>query len=293
MQKNKILLVLLVFLYSGIQAQDLEAIVEADSSNHTDKEYVSATFKSTKIINGHSTETPGKRILQFLIQHRFGTIDNGLYDLFGLDNATIRLGLDYGINSRIAVGIGRSSMYKAVDGYIKAKLLRQVKNGMPVTMTLLTCAAINTVKWSDKTISYKFAHRMNYTTQLLISKKISKALSLQIMPTWVHINLTSGAGELNDVFALGVGGRIKVTRSFALTSEYYINDPARIDTTSRNPISFGIDIETGGHVFQLHFTNCVGIIENQFITKTSDNWLDTKFRFGFNISRVFTIGKRK
>lgn len=293
--KNKIalLLVCVISLFNQTFAQNIDSLMAAESNTKKKDDYVYATFKGTKLINGHTVEIPKKHVLQFMIQHRFGVVSNGLYDMFGLDNAVIRLGLDYGVSEHFAFGIGRSSTQKAVDGYLKFKLLRQRESGMPVTMTLLVASAINTLRYSDTLQENTFIHRLCYSSQLLIARKFSNALSLQLMPTWVHLNLVPGATDHNDIFSMGIGGRIKLTKRFSLSAEYYYLIPNQISSIYVNALSFGFDIETGGHVFQIHFTNAPGMIENQFVTMTTDQWQKMGVRVGFNISRAFALGKKK
>lgn len=269
--------------------------------------YTIATFKASRIINGHSLETHGKGIFQFLIAHRFGRLNAGglgakeaLRELFGLDNATIRFGLEYGVTDRLTLGMGRSSFEKVYDGFIKYKLLRQStgKKTMPISMTLFASTAIKTNQWSNPERENFFSARMYYTFQALIARKFSDKLSLQLSPTLIHRNLVATAEDKNDVFVLGAGGRYKMTGSLSLNLEYFWILPNQVVSTLngedvKDAFSIGVDIETGGHVFQLHFTNSRGMVEKSFATETTGSWLDRDVHFGFNISRVFTGGGGK
>jgi hypothetical protein len=290
---NKYLLLIAIFMavFQHTNAQNLDSLMNLEATEETI--YTTATFKATKLINGHSIETPSKGVLQFMILHRFGVISNGLYDFFGLDNATIRLGLDYGISERFAIGIGRSTVEKAVDGYLKYKILRQSQgeNEMPVTLTAVLASSANTVKFYNTEFDYKFRHRLNYTSQLLVARKFNSSLSLQLMPTLIHKNLVDSLSFNNTIFSIGAGGRIKLTKRFALTFEYYYVTPNQLGSVYKNALAIGVDIETGGHVFQFHFTNAFGMTDPQFITETTDSWLDRNFRLGFNISRAFRTSK--
>ena len=252
-------------------------------------EYVQATFKSTRVINGQSVETPGAGTLVFLISHRFGTLNSGAYNFFGLDQATIRLGLEYGLNDRLTVGVGRSSLEKTYDGFVKYRALRQSTglHATPVSVTLFASSAITSLKFPDQ--ERPTDSRLAYTYQALIARKFSPSLSLQLMPTLVHRNFVDTRAEQNDVYALGIAGRQKLTKRVALTAEYYYLMPGATADRFRNSLAVGFDIETGGHVFQLHFTNSQGMIEKFFIPQTGGNWLDGDIYFGFNISRVFTL----
>jgi hypothetical protein len=229
--------------------------------------------------------------LDIKISHRFGFISGGLYELFGLDQASIRIGGDYGITDRLMVGVGRSSYEKTYDGFIKYKFLRQCSGAknMPITLAGLTTMAIKTLKPSDPTRENYFSSNLYYTFQLIMGRKFSESFSLQLSPTLVHRNLVATLEEENDVFAIGIAGRIKLSKRTSLNGEYIYVLPGQIADTYRNSLSLGIDIETGGHVFQLHFTNSTSMIEKGFITETVGNWADGDIHFGFNISRTFNV----
>jgi Membrane bound beta barrel domain (DUF5777) len=250
------------------------------------------TFKATQIINTPTIEAPGKKDLQFLIMHRFGRINEGAYALFGLDNATIRFGLDYGLTDRIAIGIGRSSLDKTYDGSIKWKVLQQTKGKMPLTASLYGLITHTTLKYEDK--PYMTAeYRTSYVTQLLLARKFSSRFSLQLSPAWIHFNLVPTREDKNDLFALGMGGRIKLTKRTSFNAEYNYLPTNQVSSTEvHHSVSFGFDIETGGHVFQLIFTNSEGMIAPYYLAKTSGSWGDGDIFFGFNISRAFSFKKR-
>jgi opacity protein-like surface antigen len=273
---------------------DLSELLQEDQVPEK-KAYTTATFKTTRLINGHSIEHVGKGVLDFKISHRFNTIDKGFKDLFGLDGATIRLGFDYGVTDWLMIGIGRSSFEKEYDGFVKVKLLRQTEdNSMPVTVNYLGSMMIQSMEANvPPGKEYYFSNRLCYANQLLIARKFSQLLSLQLMPVHVHYNLVNKISESNDLFALGIGGRIKLSKRITLNAEYYYQFPGTQMDGTTNSLSLGFDIETGGHVFQLHFTNSTGMTERTFIGRTTDSWEDGGIRFGFNISRVFTVARPK
>jgi hypothetical protein len=256
-------------------------------------EYAAASFKTNRVINLHSLESTAGGVLDAKISHRFGFINGGAYELFGLDQATIRIGLDYGISDRMTIGVGRSSFEKTYDGFIKYKLLRQstgLKN-MPVTLAILGTTAIQTLKWAEPERENLFSSRLYHTAQLIIGRKFSNGFSLQVSPTFVHRNLVRTAAEENDVLAIGVAGRLKLNKRLSVNGEYIYVAPDQLADGYRNSLSIGFDIETGGHVFQLHFTNSTSMIEKGFIAETVGDWGDGGIHFGFNISRVFTLVK--
>lgn len=285
---------LMVALSAGIQnisnAQDLLDLLGEDEPT---TEFTYATFKTTRIINGHSVENPADGVLLFMISHRFGKLNSGAYDFFGLDQATIRLGFEYGIGERLSVGIGRSSYQKAYDGFVKYKILRQSSGDrtMPLTMTWFSSMDLFSLKWQDTERKNYFSSRLSFVHQLLLARKFSDKFSLQVSPTFIHKNLVLTEADDNDTFAMGVGGRLKLTQRVSVNAEYFYLMPGSVANNFVNPLSIGFDIETGGHVFQLHFTNTQPMFERGFITETRGKWTNGDIYFGFNLSRVFTIKK--
>ncbi len=291
---KQLIFIALVFLSLHCTAQDegkslLDLIEEEETIN-----YASASFKSTHIINSQSIENVAEGVLDFRISHRFGRVNSGVKNLYGLDQATIRLGFDYGITDRLMVGFGRSSVQKALDGTIKFKALRQSsgKKNMPITLSLFASIAANMLEWADEERTNYNSSRLSYTYQILLGRKFSESTSLMLMPTMVHRNLVVNSSVKNDVYILGIGGRQKLNKRLAITGEYYYVIPDQISSIYHNSLSIGIDIETGGHVFQLQFTNSIGMIEKSFMTETTGEWAEGDIHFGFNISRVFTLKDR-
>lgn len=291
--KMKIYLIpVLLLIFSTVSSgQDLMDMLGDDEANTTD--YTYATFKATRIINGQSIELPPKGALNFVISHHFGRINQGAYEFFGLDQANIRFGFEYGFTDWLSAGIGRTSVNKTYDGSLKAKILRQSsgKRSMPITLTWFSNATISSLKWQEPDRKNYFTSRMEFAHQLLIARKFGSRVSLQLMPTYVHRNLVETIADENDVFAVGAGGRIKITNRMAVTGEYYYVLPGKTADDFHNSFSIGLDLETGGHVFQVYLTNSQGLIEEQFIPRTSGNWGDGDIHIGFNINRTFQIVK--
>lgn len=302
MKMLKIIPILLIFcfpvLVSAQEEVDLFKMLDEEGKkadeNRTD--YTVATFKTTRLVNGHTVETSGKKILDIKISHRFGTLNKGGYELFGLDNATMRMGGDYGVTDRLTIGLGRSTFEKQYDAFAKYKLLRQSsgKRTMPVSATVVASTMLRTLKYADEaTLKRYFTDRLAFAFQMLIARKFSESTSIQIAPTVVHYNIVPKAENVNDIFALGIGGRQKISKRVSINAEYYYVLPNQKLPGTQNSLSVGVDIETGGHVFQLHFTNSTGMTEKSFITETTGAWGKGDIHFGFNISRVFVIGKKK
>lgn len=279
------LLFLLLLPFSAAWAQDdlLQALEQQEPEQGY---YTLATFKGSRLINGHSVEMRKRKELDFIISHRFGRLNSGAYTLFGLDESNVRLGLEYGLTNRLNIGIGRNSFEKVYDGFLKYKLLRQGngKGMAPLSIVAFAGTALKTLRSpNDLTVS----NRMAYTWQLLLARKFSERLSLQLMPSLLHRNLVPTEQEANDLFALGAGGRFKLSKRVALNLEYYYQLNQHSTEPNHNALAIGFDIETGGHVFQLHFTNARAMHEQGFISQTTGNFGQGDIHFGFNISRVF------
>ncbi len=249
------------------------------------------SFKGIRIINGHSVEIVGKNNLDFIISHRFDRVNRGFENFYGLDAATNRLALEYGLTNRLMIGIGRSSFEKNYDFFAKAKLLKQTigANNIPVSLSAFAGYSLRTLK-SVPALSGK--ERSSYTGQLLLARKFSETLSLQLSPTIIYRERPDNFTDSKTVFATGIGGRLKVTKRTSINGEYFYVFPKQIDMGYNNNLSFSYDIETGGHVFQLLFTNSYGMVERQFITETTGTWGDGDVHFGFNISRTFSFNKK-
>ncbi len=301
LKKTTLLLLLFTSIggrsFSQTDSTDLLSMLEkevlGDEKNMTN--YTTATFKTTRLINGHTVENVAAGVLDVKISHRFGRINSGGYELFGLDNATMRMGLDYGITRYLMVGIGRSTFEKTYDAYFKLKLLRQStgKRRMPFTLSYVPSIALKTLKWEDPTRKNYYTSRLYFSHQLIIGRKFSEGTSIQLMPTYIHRNLVKYASESNELMAIGIGGRQKISKRISINAEYYYQIPGYRLTGTTNSLSLGLDVETGGHVFQLHFTNSRGMNERTFISETNGLWEKGDIYFGFNISRVFTISRRK
>ncbi|MFP5041290.1 DUF5777 family beta-barrel protein [Parasediminibacterium sp. JCM 36343] len=294
LKKQVFILALALGCYTIGKAQDVDLFKSQEEQDKKDQlnktDYTTAIFKTTRLINGQSIENVGAGILDVKISHRFNPVNEGSYTLFGLDAASMRMGVDYGINKWLMVGVGRSTFEKTYDGFAKAKLLRQStgKIKMPISVSVAGSVIWKTVKNSQLN---NYSDRFSYSAQVLVARKFNDYISLQLMPTLVHYNSVDYSYQKNDKYSLGVGGRLRLSKRVNLTTEYYYRFTK--DEGYVNSFSAGFDIETGGHVFQFHFTNSTGMTERTFINETTDKWGDGGIRFGFNIARVFTIKKPK
>ncbi len=285
--KKIILTIFVVLLSIQIPAQDLLDILDSETPK-TDN-IVSATFKGTRILNGHSIENRKDKELEFIISHRFGRINLGFDELFGLDKSNIRFALEYGVNNNLTVGLGRSSFEKTYDGFLKYSLLKQKTgaNSFPFAVSLFGSVAIKTLKDYDPADKRTFAESLFYVGQVLIAKKVSPSFSFQVTPTYVHRNTVRIAADPHDIFAVGLGTRMKLTKRVSFNSEYYFAFDQSKSIDARNSLAFGVDIETGGHVFQLILSNAITMIEKSFITENTGDFFAGDIHFGFNISRTF------
>ncbi|NJN41325.1 MAG: hypothetical protein HC811_02880 [Flammeovirgaceae bacterium] len=292
--KSTLIIIIGFFLCWEVQAQE-DLLKELENEGKEEVIYAHQTFDGTRIVNGQSVETKGAGSLEFIFSHRFGRINTGAYNLWGLDDAYVRLGLEYGITDRFGVGIGRSSTDKTYDGFLRYKITRQSsgQKNIPVTIVGFTSMNIKTSPNKDDDPNVIFNDRLAYVTQFMIARKFSSKLSAQVTPVYIHRNTVDQSIENNDDFALGIGARYKITRSLAITGEYFYRINPNSASPNYNSMGIGLDIETGGHVFQLLFTNSLGMIERSFIEETSGDVANGDIHFGFNISRNFQLGSKR
>ena len=223
----------------------------------------------------------------FIVSHRFGTIENGINTFFGLDDAVTRLNFVFGISDGLNIGVSRSSFQKIYESSLKYRILRQEKNGFPFTIVGFNAILINTALDKDNLPKLEFKHRLGYTAQLLISRKINTSFSLELAPTFFHDNYVLIDEQNNSQFALGFGGRYKLGKRWSINADYGWHLNRADNSPFKNPLSIGFDLETGGHVFQMHFTNAQPMNTNGFLGQGSGDWSDGNIYFGFNLSRVF------
>lgn len=244
-------------------------------------------FSSSRIAMTHSAELPYAGELHFLVSHRFGELDDGFYDLFGLDLATIRFGFDYGISDDLAAGIGRSTFEKTYDIFLKGAFLRQTAEKSPVALTGVFSASVNTLRDYYPDNEDNLWSRMTLSAQVIAARK-SGIFSLQAAPLFMLNNYDIRSGQNLALFALPLGAGVKLSRRISFITLYtpVFNKP---DFAGENPFSFGIDIVTSDHQFQLIFTNNRGQFDKSFLTNTEGEWRKGKVYFGFNLVREFEL----
>ena len=279
---NRFLFVFTSLIISLTAQDDMLELIDDGTINPVP---VQATFKATRIVNSQSIELTRPKTLEFMILHRFGSMNNGFYDLFGMDEAAIRFDLKYGINDRISLGAGRSSLNKTYDIFTKLKLLKQTSGGssFPFSLALFSKMEISTI---DQDLS--MSDQLTFDIQVLAARKFNPSISVQVMPTFIHRNLVQTANESHDLLSFGIGGRVKVTRRVSINTDTFFPLGERNESFKQS-WGLGCDIETGGHVFQLMITNVQGSFESEYIENASGTFDELNLFLGFNITRVFSL----
>ena len=279
---NRFLFVFTSLIISLTAQDDMLELIDDGTINPVP---VQATFKATRIVNSQSIELTRPKTLEFMILHRFGSMNNGFYDLFGMDEAAIRFDLKYGINDRISLGAGRSSLNKTYDIFTKLKLLKQTSGGssFPFSLALFSKMEISTI---DQDLS--MSDQLTFDIQVLAARKFNPSISVQVMPTFIHRNLVQTANESHDLLSFGIGGRVKVTRRVSINTDTFFPLGERNESFKQS-WGLGCDIETGGHVFQLMITNVQGSFESNYIENATGTFDELNLFLGFNITRVFSL----
>ena len=290
MKKISVFIFLLINTHN-IFAQDSSLIKDIEDTLPVTQK-ISGAFKSTRVINAHSVEMLSRGNMDFRILHRFGFVSDGIKQLFGLDAAAFRMGFDFGITDGLTVGVGRSTFRKEIDGFVKKRIFQQTKGAKTVPFTLVT--AVGYTVYTQEVVGNKnpsVADRSAYYVQLIAGRKFNQKFSLQLSPIFIHTNIPFVTTDDRNIFAMGGGARMKVTKRTAITVDYHYPFGS-FDKNYTNPLSLGVDIETGGHVFQLHFSNATGLNERAYITQTTGDFFKGDVRLGFNISRMFKVGRK-
>ena len=270
--------IILIMNIQKLKAQDSDAIGQNE------------TFGTSRVSLSQSIEPAVKGQLMFDIQHQFGPLNSGIQEFFGLDQATTRLGLNYGVFDWLSVGLGRSGLYKTYDGSLKARLITQKKSGgSAVTVTYFGNMGIYTTTWNYTNVPYYFSHRLSYINQILVARRFGDHLSVQLSPTFIHRNFVESNQADNDVWDLGIAARYLFAENYSITFDYHYALSKYTADNYNNSLTIGFNILTAGHVFSLFASNSLGLIEQQFIPSTKGSWLDGDIHFGFTISRAFSI----
>lgn len=287
---NKFYLLLILFVGASIHFYAQDDLLNDLDSAYNGKEVETAAFKALTICNLQSTKTPVKGEFYFLVSHRFGDLTNGLDNFFGLDNALTKIAGIYGVNNWLSFGLSRQTYQKTYELGIKYKMANQEKEGFPVTIVgYNTIEANSALKKDDLLPGLEFKHRLSYSTQLLVSRKFTEKFSAELAPMYVYKNLYKATSDLKDMFLLGAGARLKVSKRTSLNVDYAarLTLPDEYNSIYHNPLTVGVDMETGGHIFQFVLSNAQPMNDVTFLTNTSGNWNGGGIFFGFNMYRVF------
>lgn len=285
-KKLPLILFVFVFIFSTISLNAQDDLLEELESNAEEEVFNYPAFKAMKICNLQSTKVAAKGDMYMYVSHRFGTLKDGVSTFFGLDNANTKIQLVYGLTDRLQVGLSRESLRKTYAGSAKMKLWNQTKD-FPLNITAYATINLNTQLSSEQYTNFKYADRLSYAYQLLLSRRLSNRVSLEIAPTFVRQNLVLEPFQEHEQFALGFGGRFKISKRASINFDYIWNTHRADRSVYNDALSVGIDIETGGHVFQLLFSNGQSTNEPGFISNAEGDWGDGNIFFGFNIVRVF------
>ncbi len=282
LQYNYLRITLVLFFLGG-------SIFMVRAQEH-DKIDAYSTFGATRIALTQSVETTTKGVLNFDIQHQFGAVNSGISQFFGLDQATTRLGLNYGLSQWLTLGIGRAGLLKTYDGSIKIKFKTQAaEEGFPFSIVYFGDMGISTSPWNYTNVPYYFSSRLTYTNQLLIARRFGDHFSMQLSPTFIHRNFVESNKADNDIWDVGIAARYLFGENYSITADYHYIMSPYTSNNFNNSLTLGFNILISGHVFSLYATNSMGILEQQFVPETKGSWLKGDIHFGFSIVRSFVL----
>ncbi|MEG0851602.1 MAG: DUF5777 family beta-barrel protein [Flavobacterium sp.] len=274
---------LLLLSSSAIFAQEDDLLKQIDTLS-TSSDFAPPAFKGLQIVTGQSTKLAAKGDLYFVVAHRFGDVSEGFKNFFGLDDAATKIGFIYGLSDNLSLSLSRETFMKTYDAGIKYRIIKQSEK-FPVEVVGYHTVALNSELDTDDFPKLEFANRLSYLSQVLISRRFSESFSLQLSPSYVHKNLYMPNVDEKDQMLAGFGGRYKISKRVSINAEYFVNFSD--SDVYKNPASLGLDIETGGHVFQLLFSNSQINSDIGYLTNATGDWGKGNIYFGFNLYRVF------
>ncbi|WP_045025778.1 DUF5777 family beta-barrel protein [Draconibacterium sediminis] len=263
----------------------LHVILTCAASGQEEENGIENAFQGTRIVNGQSANLAGDGELRLLIQHRFGDISGGLYELFGLDDASMRLGFEYGFGDNFNLGVGRSTWLKTYDAFAKYRLVQQ-KSDFPFSAVLSVGSSIPTIRDYFPEASDNFSDKLSWNAQLHLSKTIGK-FALHLSPGFLETGYLYDVGENLSVFTLGTAAAVRISKKVSANLEYLA--PFNSDIMGDNALSLGVDIDTGGHLFQLVLSNNNRMFHQAVYTNSTGSWGDGNLYFGFNLIREFKL----
>jgi len=291
---KKLLIGVFVFCFSGIIFAQNNLLNELEKGSNTEeKSNVTSIFKGYKLINFETPKLVPKKHLNFIVAHRFGSIKNGIEDLYGLDIASTRLQFVYGLTDKVNISFSRSKFQRTYSFGLKYHIKSQEKGGFPLAIVGHHTLGINTLYTTDLFPNLEFSNRLRSSHQLILASKINNKISIEFVPTILHDGVVSQDNQDNLQYALGFGGRYLLTKRMGIITDYGLHLNRANNSPYNNVFSLGFEMETGGHVFQLSFSNAQGMFENAFITEAIGDWSEGDIFFGFNINRIFDFKKKR
>lgn len=283
--KRKLLLILAYFSVVNLATAQNDLLSELISES-SDNTFESPAFKAFKIGNLQSTKVAAKGDLYMYVSHRFGSLDKGVNTFYGLDEANTKIQMIYGVLDGFQIGLSRESLRKTYAGSSKLRLVAQGSK-FPLNVVAYGTVNINTQLSTIKYPKLRYRDRFSYASQLLISRRLSKSVSLEIAPTFVRQNLVLEPFQKHEQMILAAGGRFKISKRSSINIDYAYNFSRHESSAFKDPLTIGLDIETGGHIFQLLFSNAQSTNEPGFLSNAEGDWSKREIFFGFNIVRVF------
>jgi len=273
MKKTAMSFLLILFVFV-LKAQDVES-----------EKPVKNVFQGTRFINLHSANVAEKNELQMFIQHRFGNINGGFYEFFGLDEASMRIGFEYGIFNNFTVGVGRSTFMKTFDSFLKYRILTQT-NSFPLTVTATVAGSFPSVKDVIPEAYSDFSEKASGNVQLHIAKSW-KTVGFQVTPGYIGTGYIPTENNSYSFFTLGAGGSVKLSKKVSFNVEYLYRFEDEINYV--NPLSVSVDLDTGGHLFQIVVSNAQQMYDQAIITNPTGDWAEGSLYLGFNLVRGFNF----
>jgi len=260
-------------------------IITQFSINAQEPEIVKNVFSGTRFVNTQSANLANKGDLLLLIQHRFGDISDGFYELFGLDQASMRIGFEYGFGNNLNFGVGRSTFMKTFDAFGKYRIVQQNTN-FPLTIAVSAGGSIPSIRNFFPDEFDNFSDKLSANTQVHFATAFNN-FGFQLSPGYLKTGFSPLENRSFSFFNLGIGGSIKLSKKVSANIEYLY--PFTNAIKNQHPLSLGIDLDTGGHLFQLVLSNSQRMFEQAIYSQTTGDWTKGSLFFGFNLIREFHL----
>ncbi len=281
--------VLFLLTLSCVQAQDEDTKDDTKKEEQSDKKPAKPAFESAQLMDLQSVLVPTAKTFEFNIQHRFGTVENGISDVYGMyGTANIRLGFSYTPMKNLSVGFGYTKFKHQLDLNLKYSILRQRKDwSIPVSVTYFGNTAMDT---RENDNIEKDVHRLSFYHELSIATRLNSKISLQVTPSFTHYNAVDSLYK-NDMIAVAIAGRYKFSPQGSIMISYVqqLTNHSDPNFTLRPGFTIGYEVATSGHAFQIFFTNFQGILPQENISYNTYDFFKGEFLIGFNITRLWNF----